>query len=218
MTLFDEHQSRIEVAPGAFHLPGWLTIEQQRRLVSSFETWSVAPVPMRAPIVRGGYPMSVKTVCLGWHWQPYKYTRTADDVNGQRVAALPEWLGDLGRAVVAEAYGPNAAVRYQPDAAMINFYDQVAKMGMHQDKDETVNQPVVSLSVGDSCRFRFGNVVNRNRPYRDIDLVSGDAFVFAGESRFAFHGVTKVLANTANPACGLERGRINITMRVTGIK
>ena len=218
MTLFDEHQSRIEVAPGAFHLPGWLTIEQQRRLVSSFETWSVAPVPMRAPIVRSGYPMSVKTVCLGWHWQPYKYTRTADDVNGQRVAALPEWLGDLGRAVVAEAYGPNAAVRYQPDAAMINFYDQVAKMGMHQDKDETVNEPVVSLSVGDSCRFRFGNVVNRNRPYRDIDLVSGDAFVFAGESRFAFHGVTKVLANTANSACGLERGRINITMRVTGIK
>jgi alkylated DNA repair protein (DNA oxidative demethylase) len=218
LTLFDENQSSIEIAPGAFHLPGWLTMQQQRRLVSSFETWSLAPVPMRSPTVRSGYPMSVKTVCLGWHWQPYKYTRTADDVNGQQVAPLPEWLGDLGRAVVAQAFGPEAADGYRPDAAMINFYDEFAKMGMHQDKDESVNEPVVSLSVGDSCRFRFGNAINRNRPYRDIALTSGDAFVFAGESRFAYHGVTKVLANTADPSCGLDHGRINITMRVTGKK
>jgi alkylated DNA repair protein (DNA oxidative demethylase) len=160
--------------------------------------------------------MSVKTVCLGWHWQPYKYTRTADDVNGQPVAPFPEWLGDVARSVVAEAYGRAAAERYQPDAAMINYYDDLAKMGMHQDKDELVDEPVVSLSVGDTCRFRFGNIHNRNKPYTDIDLQSGDAFVFGGESRFAYHGVTKMFAHSADPAGGLENGRINITMRVTG--
>lgn len=171
---------------------------------------------MRSATVRSGYQMSVKTVCLGWHWQPYKYTRTADDVNGQPVAPFPEWLGDIARSVVADAYGRDAAVRYQPDAAMINYYDDVAKMGMHQDRDELVNEPVVSLSVGDTCRFRFGNVTNRNRPYTDIDLKSGDAFVFGGASRFAYHGVTKMFPHSADPACGLESGRINITMRVTG--
>ena len=26
--------------------------------------------------------MSVQSVCLGWHWQPYTYSRTADDTDG----------------------------------------------------------------------------------------------------------------------------------------
>jgi alkylated DNA repair protein (DNA oxidative demethylase) len=216
VTLFNEQPPRREIAPGAVHLPAWLSLDQQQTLVLAFHEWSVSPVPMRSASVRNGYQMSVKTVCLGWHWQPYKYTRTADDVNGQPVARLPKWLGDIARAVVAEAYGRDDAERYQPDAAMINYYDDVAKMGMHQDKDEMVNEPVVSLSIGDSCRFRFGNVTSRNKPYTDIELKSGDAFVFGGASRFAYHGVTRVFAHTAGPACGLESGRINITMRVTG--
>jgi alkylated DNA repair protein (DNA oxidative demethylase) len=216
VTLFDEQPSRREVAPGAVHLPSWLSLDQQQSLVRAFHEWSLGPVPLRSATVRSGYQMSVKTVCLGWHWQPYKYTRTADDVNGLPVAPFPDWLGDIARAVVAEAYGLAAAPRYQPDAAMINYYDDTAKMGMHQDKDEISDEPVVSLSVGDTCRFRFGNVSSRNKPYTDIDLRSGDAFVFGGESRFAYHGVTKMFPNTSDPACGLENGRINITMRVTG--
>ena len=32
---------------------------------------------------------AVKTVCLGWYWQPCQYTRTARDVNGQPVARSP---------------------------------------------------------------------------------------------------------------------------------
>jgi len=216
MTLFNEQSPRREVAPGAVHLPAWLSLDQQQRLVRAFNEWSVAPVPMRSATVRSGSLMSVKTVCLGWHWQPYRYTRAADDVNGLAVAPFPEWLGDIARSVVAEAYGSDGAQRYQPDAAMINYYDDVAKMGMHQDRDELVDEPVVSLSVGDTCRFRFGNVNNRNKPYTDIDLQSGDAFVFGGASRFAYHGVTKMFPRSAVSACGLESGRINITMRVTG--
>lgn len=34
--------------------------------------------------------MSVRTVCIGWHWQPYRYTRTAGDVNGEQVAPFPD--------------------------------------------------------------------------------------------------------------------------------
>lgn len=67
------------------------------------------------------------------------------------------------------------------------------------------------------CRFRFGNTENRNKPYHDLDLASGDLFVFGGRSRLAYHGVPKVYAGTAPEGCGLARGRINITMRVTGL-
>jgi alkylated DNA repair protein (DNA oxidative demethylase) len=42
---------------------------------------------------------------------------------------------------------------------------------MHQDKDERDDAPVVSLSVGDSCTFRFGNTRDRGRPYQ----ADGDA-------------------------------------------
>ncbi|MEP6464468.1 MAG: alpha-ketoglutarate-dependent dioxygenase AlkB [Frankiaceae bacterium] len=198
-------------------MPDWLATAQQQHLVQAFRTWSTGPVPIRAASMRGGSRMSVQTVCLGWHWQPYRYTRAATDVNGRQVLALPGWLAELGRGAVADAYGSAAAAAYRPDTALVNFYDTTARLGMHQDKDETVDEPVVSLSIGDTCRFRFGNPDSRGRPYIDIDLVSGDAFVFGRQSRFAYHGVPKIYPDTASPVVGLQSGRINITLRVTGL-
>ena len=89
-------------------------------------------------------------------------------------------------------------------------------MGMHQDKDERSGAPVVSLSIGDTCVFRFGNTESRGRPYTDVELGSGDLFVFGGASRFAYHGVPKVYPGTADPALGLT-GRLNLTLRETGL-
>jgi len=218
MTLFTPtypERERRTLAPGAIHLPGRLDIPHQQRLVEAFREWSTGPVPIRAASLPSGRHMSVHTVCLGWHWQPYRYTRTADDVNGRPVLPFPAWLADIGRAVLDDAYGPGSD--YRPDTALVNYYDATARLGMHQDKDEAVDEPVVSLSIGDTCRFRFGNVADRGKPYTDVDLVSGDAFVFGRESRFAYHGVPKVYPGTAAPECGLDRGRINITMRVTGL-
>lgn len=162
-----------------------------------------------------GSQMSVQTVCLGWHWMPYRYSRTADDVDGGPVADFPSWLAELGRDAVGAAYGARDE-SYNPDAALINFYDASAKMGMHQDKEEKSLAPVVSLSIGDSCLFRFGNTENRNKPWTDVRLESGDLFVFGGESRLAYHGVMKTYPGTSDPALGLE-GRLNITLRVTGL-
>jgi DNA oxidative demethylase len=162
--------------------------------------------------------MSVETVCLGWHWQPYRYTRQADDVNGARVLDFPDWLTDLGRRALRDAfYDPADVASYRPDTALVNLYQPGARLGMHQDKDEQINQPVVSLSVGDACQFRFGNPHHRGKPYTDIDLASEDAFVFGGPARFAYHAVPKTYADTGDPATGLTAGRINITMRVTSM-
>lgn len=204
-----------EVAPGAIHVPAWLTLQEQRTLVDAFERWSTGPVPIRAATVRG-HPMSVRTVCLGWHWQPYRYSREATDVNGALVLPFPDWLGDLGRRALAAVGWPDRQ-SYRPDTALVNFYDTAARMGMHQDKDEVSLDPVVSVSVGDACVFRFGNTENRRRPWTDVDLRSGDLFVFGGPSRLAFHGVTRIVPGTAPTGCGLPAGRINITLRATGL-
>jgi alkylated DNA repair protein (DNA oxidative demethylase) len=91
-------------------------------------------------------------------------------------------------------------------------------MGMHADKDEHSLAPVVSLSLGASCVFRFGNMLSRNRPWTDVELESGDLFVFGGPSRMAYHGVTRTLAGTGDPAIGLPDGRLNITLRESGLQ
>jgi DNA oxidative demethylase len=220
-TLFGDDlldRPRRELADGATWVPDWLTLEQQHWIVDRFHEWVAGPVPIRAAKVRG-HEMSVKSVGLGWHWRPYQYTRDAVDVNGNRVLEFPDWMVRLGRKAVVEATGdPRAGDDYTPDAALVNFYDGTARMGMHQDKDELSLAPVVSLSIGDTCVFRFGNTAGRNKPYEDIDLASGDLFVFGGASRLAYHGVQKVYPGTAPEGCGLATGRINITMRVTGLQ
>jgi alkylated DNA repair protein (DNA oxidative demethylase) len=209
----------VEVAPRAVHLPGWLSLAEQVRLVETCRAWATGPVPMRHTKLPRGGTMSVQTVCVGWHWQPYRYTRTAEDVNGARVADFPDWMIVLGRRALADAYAdPATAEGYTPDTALINFYDDAAAMGMHQDKDEKSDAPVVSLSIGDTCVFRFGNTETRGKPYLDVELNSGDLFVFGGPSRFAYHGVLKVRPGTGDPATGLTGGRLNITMRVTGLR
>jgi alkylated DNA repair protein (DNA oxidative demethylase) len=199
---------RAELAPGAVHVPGWLGFAEQRELVAACRGW---PGYRRTTYPNGGV-MSVETVCLGWHWYPYGYSRTTGE--GKPVLPFPDWLGDLGRRALADAYG-EPADGYAPDTALVNFYAAKAKMGQHQDKDERSTAPVVSFSLGDTCVFRFGNTESRGRPYTDVELHSGDLFVFGGPSRFAYHGVPRTLPGTADPALGLT-GRLNITLRESG--
>ncbi|HEY9414627.1 MAG TPA: alpha-ketoglutarate-dependent dioxygenase AlkB [Pseudonocardia sp.] len=214
---------RREVTPGAVHVPDWLDQDTQRSLVQACRGWS-RPAPdgnpgMRATRLPGGGEMSVRTVCLGWHWYPYGYSRTIDrgQGDGPPVAPFPAFLADLGRRAVAEAYrDPGAGDGYHPDIALINYYDADARMGLHRDRDEHCDDPVVSLSLGDACLFRFGNTESRSRPWTDVELCSGDLFVFGGPSRLAFHGVPRIRPGTG-PSIGLAQGRLNLTIRVSGL-
>lgn len=200
-----------EVAPGAVHLPGHLGEAGQRELLDACRAWARPPAGLRAVRMPGGGEMSVRQVCLGLHWYPYGYARTAVDGDGAPVKPFPAWLGQWARRVVEEAYGQGpCTVPY--DIALVNFYGGRARMGMHRDSDERSRAPVVSFSLGDTCVFRFGNPDGRGRPWTDIELRSGDAFVFGGPSRYAYHGVPRVRPGTAPPGTGL-RGRVNVTVR-----
>lgn len=214
-TLFDLHVPASDLPDGAYHRSAWLTGEQQRWITAQYAAWTNGPVPPYSPRVYG-HEMSVSMLCLGWHWAPGRYSRRAVDVNNAPVLPVPWWLVDLGRRAVTETTGDaELAASYTPDVALVNHYHEGAAMGMHRDTDERSDAPVVSLSIGDTCRFRFGNAWTRNRPYTDLWLTSGDLFVFSGPARRNYHGVTKVYPNTAPPDCGVH-GRLNITLRQTG--
>ncbi|MEU2654691.1 alpha-ketoglutarate-dependent dioxygenase AlkB [Streptomyces sp. NPDC007325] len=199
-------RERTEVAPGAVHVPGWLPLARQRELVAACREFGRGPLAYRRTVLPGGGVMSVRSLCLGRQWVPYRYL---DSV----AVELPGWLVALGRAAVAEAYGEDGG--FAPDTALVNFYGDGARMGMHQDKEERSGAPVVSLSLGDRCVFRLGNAEGRGRPWSDVELASGDLFVFGGESRWVYHGVPRVFPGTPDPALGLS-GRLNITLRETG--
>ena len=77
---------------------------------------------------------------------------------------------------------------------------------MHADRDERSTAPVVSLSLGAACVFRFGSTQARNRPWTDTRLESGDLFAFGGPSRLAYHGVPKTIPGTNPAGIGLRPG------------
>ena len=217
-------RTRQEVLPGAVHVPAWLDLDAQRQLVDDFRRWALPPAGLRHPRVPTGHLMSVQSVCLGWHWRPYAYSRTADDTDGAPVKPLPGEIVELARAAVATAYGSLGATEltgpdraYAPDAAIVNLYGPGARLGLHQDGEEPSGAPVVTISLGDACTFRFAGVGRRTGPFTDIELHSGDLLVFGGPSRRVYHGVPKVFPHTAPAGLGLPPGRLSITVRETGL-
>ncbi len=209
--------------PGVVLLPGWLDTDLRAELVERCRNWGEASGGPRSPRMRNGAAMSVQMVGLGWHWYPYRYSRTRDDGDGGRALAFPPWLGDLARRAVADAAVLDSSIcpdpdGYAPDVALVNWYGPGARMGMHADRDEVVEAPVVSFSVGATGLFRFGNAIGRGRPWVDLPLESGDVVVFGGPARRAYHGVPRLVPGTHDPAVADLSGRLNVTVRQTGLE
>lgn len=199
----------MQVLPkGIRHIPGFLDREKQEALVESIRA-VVADAPLFVPAMpRTGKPMSVRmTNCgpLGWvtdKERGYRY-QPQHPATGKPWPAMPDALLGIWRTV--------SGTSKEPEACLVNFYADDARMGLHQDRDEKdLETPVVSISLGDSCLFRVGG---RERGDRTLSfkLASGDIVVLGGEGRLAFHGVDKIYPNTSTLL--KNGGRINLTLR-----
>jgi alkylated DNA repair protein (DNA oxidative demethylase) len=208
-----------ELLPGVVHIRNWLDLEAQRALVADFRRWAMPPAGLRHPSMPTGHMMSVQSVCLGWHWQPYIYSRTADDTDGAPVKPMPAHIVKLARDAVDAVYGAGTSetMRFRPDAAIVNLYSPGARLGLHQDGEEPSEAPVVTISLGDACIFRLASVERRTGPFVDVEFRSGDLIVFGAPNRRIFHGVPKVLPETTPADLGLPPGRLSITVRETGL-
>ncbi|KAJ1722774.1 hypothetical protein LPJ53_002830 [Coemansia erecta] len=82
-------------------------------------------------------------------------------------------------------------------AGIVNFYDQRTTMAGHVDKtEENMDAPLISTSVGLTCVYLVGGVTRDTEPTAFL-LRSGDVLAMCGRSRLAFHGVPRVLPDTA---------------------
>ena len=197
----------ITIQPGATLLPGYLDRDAQECLRREIDAVLEA-APLYTPrMPKSGKPMSVRmSNCgpLGWVTDEagYRYQPQHPET-GSAWPAIPRMLLDCWDAL--------AGYPHAPEACLINFYSALARMGLHQDRDESdFAAPVVSLSLGDTCLFRVGGT-RRNDLTRSVRLASGDAVVLAGESRLAFHGVDRIMPGTSSLLP--HGGRINLTLR-----
>jgi alkylated DNA repair protein (DNA oxidative demethylase) len=203
----------MEVAPGAFLLRRFISLDDQRALVDQCRALIDGAVPAYVPTVRGGGKMHVRMLCLGRHWngQTYTYEAARSDYDGLPVPPLPDNLRCLARDAASAV-----DMAIDADLAILNYYDADGRMGLHQDKDEhprsiAAGIPVVSVSLGDTARFLLGGL-RRKDAVEACLLESGDVFVFGGPARLRYHGVSRTLPGSAPPELALE-GRFNVTLR-----
>jgi DNA oxidative demethylase len=195
------------IAPGVMLAPGYLERAAQESLLAALRT-VLTQAPLYAPrMPKSGKPLSVRmSNCgpLGWVTDEagYRYQTTHPET-GAPWPPMPDAL--------LAAWRELSGYPHPPEACLINHYGAEARMGLHQDRDEQdFAAPVVSLSLGDSCQFRLGGTSRRD-PTRAFRLASGDALVFGGAARLAFHGVDRILPGTSTLLP--EGGRINLTLR-----
>src|SRR6478735_3862275 len=121
----------MEIGPGAHHLPGYLSLDEQRTLVSQCRALFEGPVPAYVPTVRGGGKMHVRMLCLGRHWngKTYRYESARSDFDGLDAPPLPPSFRRLA-ADIARAAG----MTIDADVCILNDYGvEDGRMGMHQD-------------------------------------------------------------------------------------
>ncbi len=186
--------------------PGRLSEAAQRSLAAEVRA-AFATAPLYRPVTPNGKAMRVRMTNLGpLGWvtdaRGYRYEPN-HPIAGAPWPPIPAMLLTLW-AELADGTTP-------PDACLVNVYDAGARMGLHQDRDETdFGFPVLSVSLGDTAIFRIGGA-KRGDPTRSVRLASGDVCVLAGAARLAFHGVDRVLPGTSRLLDG--GGRINLTLR-----
>ncbi len=192
---------------GLQYAPEYFGRQAQEELLADIRK-VVEKAPLFQPVMpKTGKPFSVKmSNCgpLGWvsDINGYRY-QPRHPVTGDLWPPIPEALKALWHDVAPEAP--------EPEACLVNYYETSARMGLHQDRDETTfDAPVVSVSLGDTATFRVGGI-NRKDPTKSFRLQSGDVVVLGGDARLAFHGIDRILKETSTLL--KNSGRINLTLR-----
>ncbi|OJI94943.1 alkylated DNA repair protein (DNA oxidative demethylase) [Planktotalea frisia] len=185
---------------------GLLDLEAQQALVAAVREVAKA-APLFSPMTPYGKPMRVKMTSAGkygWVSDRSGYRYSEKHPEGMAWPDIPSEVLDIWQRVS----GSDRA----PECCLMNFYGETARMGLHQDRDESdFSEPVVSVSLGDDGLFRIGGL-ERVGSTESIWLSSGDVVVMGGEARLTYHGVDKIRFGSSRLLS--KGGRLNLTLRV----
>lgn len=185
---------------------GLLSEADQQAIVDDLRA-VVARAPLFSPMTPYGKRMSVRMTSAGkygWVSDRSGYRYAPRHPEGDDWPPIPVRVLDVWARLIGAARGP--------DCCLVNYYDDGARMGLHQDRDEAdFSWPVLSISLGDDGLFRIGNTT-RGGKTESLWLQSGDVLVMGGDARLTYHGVDRVRAGTSRLLP--KGGRINLTLRV----
>ena len=113
--------------------------------------------------------------------------------------AFPEDITNLLKGVFTDM---------EPQAAIVNLYSPGDTLSLHRDVSEEINRGLVSISLGCDGVFITGlrDSDDPSDPHASrchiLRLHSGDAVYMSGDSRYAWHGVPKILPRTSPELLG----------------
>uniref|UniRef100_A0A2N9HJJ3 Alpha-ketoglutarate-dependent dioxygenase AlkB-like domain-containing protein n=1 Tax=Fagus sylvatica TaxID=28930 RepID=A0A2N9HJJ3_FAGSY len=202
--------------PGMVLLKRYITLGEQVEIVKKCRELGLGQGGFYQPGYQDGAKLRLQMMCLGLNWDPetrnYEEQRTID---GSKAPSIPHEFSLLVKRAIQDAH---ALVKKEYKVS--NVEDMLPSMSPN-DRDESKESlrkglPVVSLSVGDSAEFLYGDQRNVDEADRVV-LESGDVLIFGGNSRHIFHGVSTIIPKSA-PQALLEEtsicpGRVNLTFR-----
>ncbi|KAL3456771.1 hypothetical protein BJX64DRAFT_32995 [Aspergillus heterothallicus] len=156
------------------------------RTLSFFEADQTHTFPPKDPNVHK--PFTLQTILnkkLRWVTLGGQYDWTAKVYPTERPPAFPEDIASLLRAAFPET---------EPEAAILNLYSPGNTLSPHRDVSEECDAGLISVSFGCDGLFLISH--DDGSGCEIIRLRSGDAVYMDGTSRFAWHAVPKVLADT----------------------
>jgi alkylated DNA repair protein (DNA oxidative demethylase) len=196
----------LAIGPGIFLWRAHFSRRAQTALLGDILK-RVEQAPFYRPSMPGsGNPFSVMETnfgSLGWiaDKSGYRYA-PSHPVTGRPWPDIPQPLLDL--------WNQHGTCAQPPQCCLVNLYRGQARMGLHQDKDETALAAVISVSLGDDAVFRIGGT-SRRAPTKSLILHSGDVLLFGGAARRAFHGIDRTREGSSKLVPG--GGRLSLTLR-----
>ncbi|KAK1362737.1 DNA oxidative demethylase [Heracleum sosnowskyi] len=219
--------------PGMVLLKNFISLKDQVEIVQTCQKLGKGNGGFYQPGYGDGAKMLLKMMCLGKNWDPktgsYGERRPVDGaepppIPGEFHMLVQKAIQDTHAYLLEEVGQKNVESvlpSMTPDICIVNFYTSTGRLGLHKDKDESQHSlnrglPVVSISIGDSAEFLYGDQMDKNKAEK-VELRSGDVLIFGGKSRHVYHGVNSIRTKSAPhellQETGLRPGRLNLTFR-----
>ena len=193
-----------EIIPGAYHLPGVLTLDEQQELV--YVCRDTIAHPNAKLYQPDGYEHQVSS--MGQWWRP-------PQMGGYLPERIPlnPWVASLGEWVAGQA---GLRHNFRTQAAVIHWYpkETTEDHNEHAESPSIIfrGSPLILLMLGNTATFRCRGKMVRSR-FKEVQVCSGDAIVLADQARTNFFGFSQVLPGSAPGELVMKPGRLVISVR-----
>ncbi|KAK7197681.1 2OG-Fe(II) oxygenase superfamily [Novymonas esmeraldas] len=189
--------------PGLLLFPGAVSAAEQQRWCRE-AVMSYGDAAQHPNILSTHAKAPQRTTCyqppMRWATLGFSYEWTAKVYHRERYSPFPAELRQrlcdlvsLVAQVQQDGFTCAHPELYEPQTAIVNYYPVGSMMMCHQDvSEETMEQPLLSLSLGCSSIFLMGTQSREEAPHAFL-LRSGDVAAFTGPSRSAFHATPRIL-------------------------